>query len=246
MKRLNYALSMLAMLLCTPQLHAAYVAAVDLNPDPGQTLHPNFSFGGDTTSASESIPSYAIGLPAHDSIFGGNGMSFGDTYIMSYAPGADVDNFFPASGSILGSTTGYGTEIASGLAGGTSGYYKVYITGPETVGISSTSNITITGDGAPVQLLGVDMNNGGTGADQDPGPAFVGGANNAWYLLGQVHLTAENTYTMTQVANANTFVSQRLAGVMWERVVPEPTSIALLGIGAVFSFTALSRPHRKG
>ena len=212
--------------------HAAFVAAADLDPGNAQSFHPNFSFGGDTTSASSSIPSAAVGLPSHDSIFGGNGANFGDTYIMSYTPGVDADNFSPASGSLLGSTTGFGTELASGLLGGVTGLYNVYVTVPETTGISASSDFTITGDGTPVQVLGITMNSGNTGADQDPGPAFVGGANNAWYKLGTVHLTAGNTYTMTQVATNNTFVSQRLSGVMWERTIPEPSSLLLLALAA--------------
>jgi len=236
MKKQHLLLAALSvMMLCAAQSQAAFVAAVDLDPVDGpQSLNPNFSFGGDTTSASDSIASGAVGLPPHQSLFGGNGVNFADTYIMSYTPGAaaDADNFFPSPGDILGSTTGFGTELASGVTGGGSGIYKVYITVPQTTNISAFSNFTVTGDGAPVVLNNVNLNNGGTGADLDPGPAFVGGANDAWFLLGSVNLTAGTTYTVTQEATANSFVSQRLAGVMWE-AVPEPTTLALLGLGGL-------------
>lgn len=210
---------------------AAFIAAVDLDPaGSSQSLHPNFSFGGDTTAASESTPSAAVGLGLHQSIFGGDGLVFPDTYIMSYTPGTDADNYSPTAGSLLGSTTGFGTELASGIAGGGSGLYNVYITVPESSNVNvAGSKITITGDGAPVVLGAVNLNNGGTGADLDPGAAFVGGAVNAWYKIGTVDLTAGSTYTLTMEANVNSFVSQRLAGVMWE-AIPEPSSIAMIAL----------------
>lgn len=222
-----------ALLLGTSQVQAGFVAAVDLNPDAGLTLNPNFSFGGDTTIASESTASAAIGLPLHDSLFGGDGVNFPDTYVMSYTPGVDADNFFPAAGSLLGSTTGFGTEVSSGLVGGGSGLYNVYITVPDSTNVNVAGSIaTITGDGAPVVTGALNLNSGGTGADLDAGPGFVGGANNAWLLVGTVSLTAGNTYTLSLEANVNSFVSQRLAGVMWE-AVPEPASAMLLAFGAL-------------
>jgi len=236
MKMKLFLVALSVVVLSISQTQAAFVAAVDLDPVDGpQSLHPNFSFGGDTTAASDSTASFAVGLPPHQSLFGGNGSALGDTYIMSYTPGTDADNFFPASGDLLGSTTGFGTELASGVLGGGSDSYKVYITVPASGNISATSNFTVTGDGAPVVLAAVDLNDGGTGADADAGPAFVGGANNAWFLLGTVDLTAGTTYTVTQDATANTFVSQRLAGVMWEAqtAIPEPTSLALIGLGGM-------------
>ena len=229
-------------LLAAPA-QAAFIVAVDLDPIDGpQSLNPNFSFGGDTTAADDSTPSFAVGMPAHSSLFGGNGVTLGDTYVASYTPGVDADNFSPAPGSLLGSTTGFGTETASGIAGGTSGIYKVYVTVPASGNVNPAgSNFTVSGDGVPVQVNSVNLNDGGTGADLDAGPAFVGGANNAWYLLGEVKLTAGNTYTVSQDANANTFVSQRLAGVMWEKQIPEPSSLIVLGIGSVLGVTIRRR-----
>jgi len=224
--------------------NAAFVVAVDLDPvDDGPiSPHPNFSFGGDTTTASDSTPSAAVGLGAHSSLFGGNGNLFPDTYVVSYTPGTDNDNYSLAAGALLGSSTGFGTETSSGLTGGVSGSYKVYITVPSSGNVTSTSTATATGDFmSTVVVSGLNLNDGGTGVDLDPGPAFVGGAVNAWYLLGTVDLTAGNTYTMTlESTGGNTFVSQRLAGVMWEPV-PEPSSAALLGLG---TFVLIGRRRR--
>jgi len=234
MKKFALIAALGAALLYAAPTHAAFVVAVDLDPVDGpQSLNPNFSFGGDTTSASDSTLSAAVGLPPHQSLFGGDGVNSGDTYVASYTPGTDADNFAPAPGTLLGSTTGFGTELASGAVGGSSGLYNVYFTVPASTNVNiAGSNFTVTGDGASVVLNAVNLNDGGTGTDLDPGLAFVGGANNAWYLLGTVQLTAGNTYTVTQDANANTFVSQRLAGVMWEAVIPEPATLSLFGLAS--------------
>lgn len=230
--RISSAIALLV-LFTTHTASAAFIAAVDLDPVDGpQSLHPNLSFGGDTTSASDTTPSAAVGLGLHQSIFGGDGVDFPDTYIMSYTPGVDADNYSPAAGSLLGSSTGFGTELASGVAGGGSGLYNVYITVPSSDNVATAgSTVTVTGDGVPVVSI-LNLNDGGTGADLDPGLAFVGGANNSWYKVGTVSLTAGSTYTMTMEANINTYVSQRLAGVMWE-AIPEPSVVALLGIGSL-------------
>jgi hypothetical protein len=222
-------------LLCSGTCNAAFVVAVDLDPTGGQqSLNPNFSFGGDTTVASDSTPSAAVGLGVHQSLFGGNGVETGDTYIVSYTPGTDLDNYSPSAGTLLGSTTGFGTELSSGIAGGGTGFYNVYLTVPESTNVAAEgSTVTVTGDLAPTIAV-LDLNSGGTGSDLDPGAPFVGGAVNSWYKVGTVHLTAGTTYTLTMEANNNTFVSQRLAGVMWEPV-PELSSAALcfMGVGAL-------------
>lgn len=219
----------IAMLVAAPT-QAAFIVEAHVSG----LANGNFSFGGDTTTATASLASGAVGLTATNSIFGGDGLLLGDTYVFSYTPGTDADNFAPAGGSILGSTTGFGTEIASGFVGGPSGPYNVYFTTPQSTNVNAGgSNFTITSDGAPLVLNPVGQNNGDTGADLDPGAAFVGGANDAWFLLGTVNLTAGTTYTVSQAANANTFVSQRNHGVMWEALVPEPSTMLLGCFGAV-------------
>jgi hypothetical protein len=199
----------------------------------------DFGFGGNTTTASTSTAgSAAVGTTAGlGSIFGGNG-SPNDIYVYSFTPGTDADNATFTLGQPLGSTTGFPGEgnVSTGLAGGVSGTYRVYFTAPESTNVSTLgSDFTLTQDGSPVVLSDVNLNNGGTGADTDSGTAFVGGANNAWHLLGTVTLTAGNAYTVTQAAGDSSFVSQRAVAVMWEFVepVPEPTSLALVGVGGI-------------
>ena len=59
------------------------------------------------------------------------------------------------------------------------------------------------------------------------------GGNNAWLMIASgVPLTAGNSYDVVVTANAATFVSQRVHGVLWEPI-PEPSSLAVLGIAAL-------------
>ncbi|MHC4631907.1 MAG: hypothetical protein ACYS9C_11650 [Planctomycetota bacterium] len=169
---------------------------------------------------SNSIPSTAVGLTATNSIFGGTVDP--DTYQYSYTPGTDADNAALVAGTDLGNG-----DLASGLTGGGSGLYNVYITWPSSTNVNPAgSRITITSDGADIVLDPVDMNTGGTG---DPG------GNDAWLLIGDgVWLTEGSTYYVNQVANVSSFVSQRSHGVMWE-TIPTPSAFFLgsIGIGLV-------------
>ena len=211
-------------------------AAFVVETRAGGKAFANFGFGGDTTTASASSATSAAvgGTPLIGSVFGGNG-TVSDTYVYRYTPGPDADNTAYAPGSVLGSTTGFPGQgnVASGLTGGVSGTYRVYFTAPESTNVAvPSSDFTITQDGASIVVDDVNLNNGGTGPDTDPGPAFVGGANNAWWLLGTVELTAGTTYTVTQNSNGIGFVSQRASGVMWE-LVPEPGAASLVVLGGM-------------
>ncbi|MCC6493073.1 MAG: hypothetical protein IT424_08625 [Pirellulales bacterium] len=224
-----------ALAACSALLVSSAAGAYIVGAHSSEKGFATFSFGGDTTSASTSIASAAVGLVGTHSIFGGNGANLPDTYVFSYTPGVDADNAPLAAGALLGSTTGFPGQgnLTTGVSGGASGRYNVYFTCPETIGISGgPSTFTITQNGAP-QIVVANLNSGGTGPDTDPGPAFVGGANNAWLKLGTVLLAAGNTYTVTQAASVNSFVSQRAHAVMWEFAgrVPEPASGVLLLAG---------------
>ncbi|MEM9753181.1 MAG: PEP-CTERM sorting domain-containing protein [Planctomycetota bacterium] len=242
----------LVMGLASASLFAAGAnAAFVVEATGGLASGTNFGFGGDTTAASSSVPSTAVGLTSSNSLFGGNGSNgafdafdpaIADTYVFSYTPGTDADNFSPAAGTVLGSTDGSPGDgnLATGLAGGATGRYNVYFTSPASTNVATAgSTITATNDGSDVVLNPVDLNSGGTGPDTQitaPPPGgvidFVGGANNAWELIGTVDLTSGVTYTVTFQANANFFVSQRAHAVMWE-AVPEPATVSLLGLGAL-------------
>ena len=223
-------LSVLLVFVCVTSLQAAFI----VEPHSSGLANGNFSFGGDTTTASASTASSATGLTATNSIYGGDGVNFPDTYIYSYMPGTDADNWDVPDYQYFGNGLYTTNEV-----GGQTGYYNVYITWPAATNVSSTCNITVTNDGADVVWNDINMNDGGTVwlADQwdhDPLSTLLGG-NNAWLKIAdEVLLTAGQTYTVSQVALSNTFVSMRSAGVMWEFVaVPEPATLLLLSMGAL-------------
>ena len=177
----------------------------------------NANFTGNTTSAS--TKSLAVGLTATNSVFGGTGTNVDtdpDRYVFSYTPGTNADNTTFTAGDELGPGL-----LASGVTGGTTGKYNVYVTWPATTNVNTSgTDITVTQDGASIVHAAVDQNGAVAGADN-------------WRLLGTVDLTAGTTYTVTMEANSTAFVSQRAHGVMWEAApVPEPASLSLLGLAA--------------
>lgn len=178
----------------------------------------NANFSG--TARETGYLSAAIGLTATGSVFGSTDPE-GHSYTYSYTPGVDVDNVTLSAGVDLGNG-----DLATGLVGGSTGLYNVYITWPSSTNVNASGcRITVTSDGANIVLDPVDMNTGGTG---NPG------GNDAWLQIASgVSLTSGVTYTVNQLANSTAYVSQRSHGVMWE-AVPEPGSICLLGFAVLF------------
>lgn len=197
----------LGWLLVVPQAQGVYLLEIDTDglDDGTVTYHPNFSFGGDTTTASQSAASTAFGMTGGDSIFGGDGGLLPDTYIYSYTPSTttgDVDNLAVAPGTNLG-----GGNVATGMAGGVSGFYSIYATWP------MTSNVS----GEPVTFS--MAHDGGLLV----APIAQNGFGHEWMLIGQVDLTADTTYQLSQESSLNSFVSMRSAGVMFELIEARPT-----------------------
>lgn len=221
-----------------PTAHAAFIIEVDTDglDDGVLTYNPNFAFGGDTTTASQSAPTAAVGTTGGDSIFGGNGVLQPDTYLYSYTPGADTDNLALAAGTVLG-----GGATATGLVGGVSGIYSVYATWPRTENVSGgLTTYSLVDDGGLVPVS-IDQN---TNLSE-------------WYYLFDVDLTAGNAYTLIQEAGSNSFVSMRSAGVLFDLVeerqqppgrVPDGgASLALLGIalGPLMSLRGWRARHMR-
>lgn len=184
-------------------------AAFIVEAFPGDDTRPaglaNENFEGVGTA---SLRSYAAGTTAQRSLFSGTGAAGStDTYVYSYTPGVDLDNTTFDPGEDLGNS-----RAATGMIGGETGFYNVYITWPPTTNVGSTCTITITNDADDVVVANVDMNTSGTGTP---------GGNNYWWLIAErVELTAGQTYTVTQQADGSAYVSIRSHGVMWEADEP--------------------------
>ncbi len=249
--RLTRLLALVAVAAMASATHAAFIVEAD-NVAPAGKANANFSSLGHSFSTT---PSFAAGLSGNQSIFGNPANATGpDQYTFRYTPGTDADNTTYTPLQNLGNSQatdadGLGPiapvylnlpQLATGATGGGTGLYNVYFTTPQTTGSNPLgSQFVITHDGilSPTALNPVNTNNGGTGPDTSaPGDAIhVGGANDRWLKIASlVHLTAGTAYTVTQTANAATFVSQRAHGVMWEFVrIPEPATFALAGMALV-------------
>ncbi len=193
-------------------VHGAYVIEVDTDglDDGNITYSPDFAFGGDTTGAFQSGASGAIGLSGGDSIYGGNGVAFLDTYIYTYAPDSKTDNLFLSAGTPLGDG-----NIATGATGGVPGTYAVYATWP------LTNNV---GGGLTNYLIVTDIDSTMSSINQNgplPPPDVFG---NVWVKIGEVDYTAGNI-TVTQTPTMDSFVSMRAAGLLFELQADVPPPV---------------------
>lgn len=217
---------LVATLLPLGSADAAYVIEIDVDgaDDAAITFNPNFSFGGDTTAANQSVTTGAIGLTGGDSIFGGDGANDPDTYEYTYTPAVDGDNLALANGTAL-NTTG---DTATGLSAGEVGVYAVYGAWPITSGVSGGPVIYTLLDSSNNTLasVGVDQNN----------------LDGQWFKLFDALLAdASETYTLRQQSSANSFVSMRSSGVLFDLVTPIPEPMAGLLLIAMTSLAACRR-----
>lgn len=250
-------LSALVLCLMTATANASFVIEPDVDgADDGPfTPSPNFSFGGDTTTASTSIAvgggptpvsGPLVGTTGGDSIFGGDGVSMPDTYLYTYTPGTDGDNTSIAGGTALNDDG----DVASGLAAGGSGTYRIYATWPQSQNVSggdgngglilyalSDGNTDIATSNE-IQNEDVDLNiwPNSVAAGVPQGSLGVDGnlKGNEWEFLFEVQLDAGTTYVLRQQPTAaNSFVSMRSGGVLFD-YVPEPTAALLALFGATY------------
>lgn len=208
------AVALFAVLFGVGAAQAGYLVEIDTDAadDGVLTYNSHFGFGGDTSTASQSVAGAAYGLTGGDSIFGGNGVESVDTYVYTYDPGSDADNLVIPMGTDLGLGV-----AASGITGGNPGVYAVFATWPTSANVSgglTTYTATTAGDSISISL------------DQLS-------AGDVWVKVGEITWTS-GPITVTQEAAANTFVSMRAAGVLFEPVaIPEPSTFALGLLGAL-------------
>lgn len=190
------------------------------------TYNPNFAFGGDTTTASQSAPSSAYGMTGGDSIFGGNGSASPDTYVYTYTPGSDVDNLVIPAGTDLGNGV-----LATGAPGGAPGAYNVYATWPFTTNVSGGLTSYMIETAGDSLVVDIDQNNTG----------------NIWIPIGTIDYTA-GAIVVTQQSETNSYVSMRSAGVLFEysptsSAIPEPSTFILLSLGGLLAVFTVRRRH---
>ncbi len=192
---------------------AGFIIEIDTDGQDNGVIvfNPNFVFGGDTTTASQSTTANVVGGTGGDSIFGGNGTNVADTYVYTYSPDSQADNLVLAPGTALGE----GNE-ATGAVGGGPGTYRVYASWPYTENVSGgTVTYTVESSIDSAQSF-VDQNSRG----------------DAWVYLGEVEYTS-GAITVTQEAGSNTFISMRAYGVLFEKVEDGPPCADVTGDGDV-------------
>ncbi len=193
---------------------AGFILEIDTDGlDNGVLVYnPGFSFGGDTTTASQSASASVVGGTGGDSIFGGNGVNVVDTYVYTYSPDSQADNLVLAPGTPLGEG-----NTATGELGGGPGTYRVYASWPYTENVSGgTVTYTIESSIDSTQAF-VDQN-------------FRG---DAWVLIGEIEY-AGGAITVTQQSSSNTFISMRAYGVLFEKVAEDgPLCADVTGDGNV-------------
>lgn len=209
---------------CASQVQAAFLIEIDTDgADDGLVSYSaNFSFGGDTSTASSSAAATTLGLTGGDSIFGGDGINEVDTYRYFYSPASDGDNLPLVAGTPLNNDG----HTASGALAGGGGLYSVYATWPGTTNVSGgTTTYTLFDQFNNVLFTSpIDQN---TAQDNEND-----GAGNEWIFLGRAFLDAGGRYQLIQQSSSNTFVSMRSSGVLFE-AVPEPATAALLAMGMI-------------
>jgi hypothetical protein len=206
---------MLSLALCASTCtlaHAGFLLEIDTDgaDDAVLTLNPGFAFGGDTTTASQSVSASAFGTTGGDSIAGGDGSMFPDTYVYTYSPDAQADNLVIPAGVDLGQG-----NLGTGVVGGAPGTYRVYALWPQSSNVGGgLTNYEVSTGGDSFQIS-LDQN-------------LLG---DAWVLLGEIEYTS-GAITVTQTSTINSFVSMRAYGMLFE-AVPTPSGATVLGLAAL-------------
>lgn len=215
------------LLYASAAAHAAFMIQIDTDglDDGVLTYSPNFTFGGDTTTASQSVAATTFGLTGGDSIFGGDGSASPDAYVYRYDPTTDADNLVTSGAGIIGVDLLGAPVAGTGLTGGAAGKYFVYATWPTTANVSGGLTTYAVESGANSFAVQLDQNNADFGDN--------------WVRLGVIDYDGSSGILVTQTSTTNTFVSMRAAGVLFEPA-PEPLS-AVLALSGVAGLCAIRR-----
>ncbi len=201
-----YAVVIAAAVMSTAAQAAFIVEARFRQPNNTHIMNPNFECVGGTASVSTSGWSTAWGCRSLESVLTGTGIS---TFKYYYTPGVDEDNLFPPLDQDLGNG-----NKASGVVGGATGFYNVYITWPPS------TNVPVDGCDIIVSNDGEDVVNSAV-LQKTIDNVIPAGGNNWLKIADRVELTEGIKYSVTQIARATPFCGQRGHGVMWEAVEPD-------------------------
>ncbi|MDF7826330.1 PEP-CTERM sorting domain-containing protein [Pontiellaceae bacterium B12227] len=222
--------SIVVIILLTAQTTlAAYI--IEASDAAGRLGEGNFAYTGAggtaasySTASAGQLPATTDPTPTFFSLrhaWGGNGTA--DEYTFTYSPLTDGDNTAFAENTIFNLPQNL---RSTGLSGGDAGTYNVYRIHPGTPGVSGgLTTYSLFVNGALKTSESIDQNAANLTSGENIG---------RWELIGSVDLLNNtDTVTVTMTPDTSTYVSMRASGIMFEYVIPEPSVVALLGIGSV-------------
>ena len=226
--RIGSAIALITLLI-VHTASAAYI--IEASDAAGRRGEGNFTYTGAGGTAASYSTASSGNLPAiSDGTFftlrhawGGNTPAPNlDQYTFTYSPFSDDDN------TVFAENTDFNLPQSlqsTGLSGGGAGTYNVYRIHPGNPGVGgglTTYQLSVNGS------LKVSE-----GIDQNAANLATGENIGRWELLGSVDLfNNTDTVTVTMTPDTSSYVSMRASGIMFEYVIPEPTVLAMVGIGS--------------
>ncbi len=209
----------------------------------GATFDPGAGPGGGIYSGAISLSKASDGYVDMGNVYGFTSGDFSIVAWVKLAPGDT--NFYPniAGKQYATYVSGYGLFTSAPYVGGTAGKAGFY--GSDYSASNYPYSTTSVNDGAWHQLVGVYNANGShqifvDGQLEGSAPSSTIVANSADFLVGGIFANGSNTSDYTGLISDVSVYNNALSGsdvqslydaVINSRSVPEPSSIALIGLG---------------